>query len=75
MFDAAVNTALSQLVPAYRSNATRQAQRVLLERAPGMFPLVTPVETASIGPRVAGYEFDAFDFNPGWLAAEWERPA
>ena len=52
----------------------REAQRVLLEEAPGMFPLVTPLEFASLGPRVRGYAFDAFDFNAGWLAAEWERP-
>jgi ABC-type transport system substrate-binding protein len=75
VFDASTNAALSELVPDRRAAAIREAQRVLLEEAPGMFPLVTPIEVASIGSRVNGYRFDAFDFNPGWLAAEWERPA
>jgi len=75
IFDSAVNAALSQLLPEERATAIRQAQRVLLEEAPGMIPLVTPVEVASVGPRVDGYEFDAFDFNAGWLGAEWQRPA
>lgn len=74
VFDASVNVALAELVPARRAAAIREAQRVLLEEAPGMFPLVTPVETASIGLRVSGYQFGAYDFNAGWLAAEWERP-
>ena len=38
-----------------------------------MFPLVTPYEVASLGPDVVGYEFNAFEFNSGWLAADWER--
>ena len=75
VFDAAVTSALSELLPERRAAALREAQRVLLEEAPGMFPLVTPLEFASLGPRVGGYAFDAFDFNAGWLAAEWERPA
>ena len=75
VFDASVNAALSELVPERRASAFREAQRVLLEDAPGMFPLVTPTEVASAGSRVVGYAFDAFDFNAGWLAAQWERPA
>ncbi len=75
VFDASANAALAELVPSRRAAAIREAQRVLLEEAPGMFPLVTPVEVASIASRVGGYRFDAYDFNPGWLAAEWERPA
>lgn len=75
VFDSAVSVALSQLVPEDRATAFREAQRVLLEEAPGMFPLVTPVEVASLGPRVQNYAFDSYDFNAGWLAAEWERPA
>jgi ABC-type transport system substrate-binding protein len=75
VFDSAVNVALSQLVPEGRATAFREAQRVLLEEAPGMLPLVTPIEVASLGPRVHNYAFDAYDFNAGWLAAEWERPA
>ena len=75
VLDASVNAALSELVPADRAAAIREAQQVLLEEAPGMFPLVTPIESASVGQRVEGYAFDAFDFNTGWLAAGWERPA
>lgn len=75
VFDASVTAALTELVPARRASAFREAQRVLLDDPPGMFPLVTPTEVASAGPRLAGYAFDAFDFNAGWLAAQWERPA
>lgn len=75
VFDAAATAALSELIPSRRAAAMRQSQRVLLQEAPGMFPLATPNEFASVGPRVSGYEFDAFDFNAGWLAAQWERPA
>jgi ABC-type transport system substrate-binding protein len=75
VFDAAESAALAQLVPSDRANAARQAQRVLLQEAPGMFPLTTPIEVASIGARVTGYEFDAYDFNAGWLAPQWGRPA
>ena len=75
VFDASVNTALAELIPRRRAAAIREAQRVLLEEAPGMLPLVTPLEVASISSRVGGYKFDAFEFNLGWLAAEWERPA
>ena len=74
VFDSAVNSALSELMPDHRAAAFREAQRLLLEEAPGMFPLVTPVEVASLGQRVRGYAFDAFDFNAGWLAPGWERP-
>lgn len=73
IFDSAVVTALSELVPDRRADAMRKAQRTLLDEVPGMFPLTTPIEIASIGQHVSGYEFDAFDFNTGWLASEWEH--
>jgi len=75
VFDAAVKTALSQVEPLERASAMRQAQRVLLGSAPGMFPLVTPIDIASIGARLGGYEFDAYGFNESWLAAQWVRPS
>lgn len=71
--DAAVSRALSQLLPTDRGAAIRESQRILLEQVPAMFPLVTPAEVASVGPRVSGYEFDAYEFNASWLAANWER--
>lgn len=73
IFDSAVASALSELIPDRRADAMREAQRILLDEVPGMFPLTTPLEFASVGQHVFGYEFDAFDFNIGWLASEWEH--
>ena len=73
VFDAALNGALSELRPDRRAEAMHEAQRVLLGEAPAMLPLVTPHEIASVGPNVVGYAFNAFEFNAGWLSANWER--
>ena len=73
VFDAALKSAVSELRPARRGELMREAERVLLGEAPGMLPLVTPYDVASLGPNVVGYAFNAFDFNPGWLAGQWER--
>lgn len=73
VFDASLTEALSELRPERRAELMREAQRVLLGETPAMLPLVTPIEVASLGPSMTGYEFDAFEFNAGWLAAGWER--
>jgi ABC-type transport system substrate-binding protein len=73
VFDAELMAALSELRPDRRAEALREAQRILLGEVPAMFPLVTPYEVASLGSDVVGYEFNAFEFNSGWLAADWDR--
>jgi ABC-type transport system substrate-binding protein len=73
VFDPELMAALSELRPDRRAEALREAQRILLGEVPAMFPLVTPYEVASLGSDVVGYEFNAFEFNSGWLAADWDR--
>ena len=70
-FDAAVRGALSELDPALRARRSREAQRLLLDDVPAMFPLAVPLERASIDPRVRGFEYDGYGFNDSWLAARW----
>jgi hypothetical protein len=43
----------------------------LLGDVPAMFPLGARTEAASIRMGVAGFEWDAYDFNRRWLAARW----
>lgn len=73
VFDSALKAALSELRPGRRTELMREAQRVLLGEVPAMLPLVTPYDVASLGPNVVGYAFNAFEFNSGWLAGQWER--
>ncbi|MCK9485867.1 MAG: ABC transporter substrate-binding protein [Dehalococcoidia bacterium] len=75
IYDAAVRDALSQVDPVLRTRRAREAQRLLLDSIPAMFPLTAPSEYASLAEGVRGYEFDAFDFNAGILASQWEGPA
>jgi len=75
VYDAAVRDALSALNPGERARKSRDAQRNLLNDVPAMFPIAAPAEQASIANRLAGYEFDGFDFNTGWLSTAWELKA
>ena len=70
-YDAAVREALAQLDPSLRAERAREAQRLLLEDVPAMFPLVVPDERTAIASNVAGYEFDGYGFNEGWLVPFW----
>jgi len=55
--------ALSELRPDRRAVALQEAQRVWLDETPGMLPLVTPTEVASVGPI-----FPLVSAFLGWLA-------
>lgn len=70
-YDAAVRSALGQLDPSLRAESARDAQRLLLDDVPAMFPLVVPFERVSLRRGLAGFEFDAYGFNEGWLAPRW----
>ena len=74
VYDAAVRDALSQVDPVLRTRLSREAQRLLLDDVPAMFPLTAPPEYASLAEGVSGYEFDAFDFNDSVLAVQWQGP-
>lgn len=73
VFDAAVRDVLSELDPEARARRSRQAQRLLLEQVPAMFPIGAPRDHASIAATLHGYEFGAYGFNSGYLAAAWTR--
>ena len=77
VYDEAVRNALSALDPADRAERSREAQRLLLDDVPAMFPIWSRLERASIAKRVQGFEFAAYGFNASWLAAGWrvEDPA
>lgn len=75
VYDAAVNVALAQFDPAHRAEKSREAQRVLLEDVPAFLPIMSPADFASVAPGVTGYEFEAFEFNAGYLAHQWAAPA
>ena len=72
-----MRNALSALDPADRAERSREAQRLLLDDVPAMFPIWSRLERASIAKRVQGFEFAAYGFNVRWLAAGWrvEDPA
>ncbi len=70
-YDQAVREALAQIDPSLRAERAREAQRLLLDDVPAMFPLVVPDERTVIADRITGYEFDAYGFNEGWLAPFW----
>ncbi len=71
VYDSAVNDALSEADPSLRAGRSREAQRLLLEDIPAMFPLSAPFEYTLVDARVQGFEWDAYGFNEGWLAARW----
>jgi peptide/nickel transport system substrate-binding protein len=70
-YDSAVRTTLSQIDPSLRADRAREAQRMLLDDVPAMFPLVAPLERAALARDVVGYEFNAYGFNENWLAPRW----
>ena len=70
-YDQAVRGALAQIDPSLRAERAREAQRLLLDDVPAMFPLVVPDERTVIADRITGYEFDAYGFNEGWLVPFW----
>ena len=72
VYDAAVRETLSEIDPVLRTRRSREAQRMLLDAVPAMFPLNAPVEYASLLPGVRGYEFDGYDFNAAVLASQWQ---
>lgn len=71
VYDSAVSDALSEADPSLRARRSREAQRLLLEDIPAMFPLSAPIEYALVDARVQGFEWGAYGFNEGWLAARW----
>lgn len=71
VYDAAVRETLSRINPTARSRRAREAQRRLLEDVPAMFPIGAPLDHATLTPGLRGYEFDAYGFNTGYLAARW----
>jgi ABC-type transport system substrate-binding protein len=73
VYDAAVREVLSELDPEARARRSRHAQRLLLEQVPAMFPIGAPRDHASIAATLHGYEFGAYGFNSGYLAATWTR--
>jgi ABC-type transport system substrate-binding protein len=71
VYDSAVRDALSELDPVQRAELSHEAQRLLLEDVPAMFPLASPREYATLSPRVRGWEFGAYEFNAAYLSATW----
>ena len=71
IYDAAVRAALEELDPASRAERSREAQRLLLEDVPAMFPLSAPEERVFVSERLRGYAFDAFEFNDIWGPPRW----
>ncbi len=70
-YDAAVRRVLAEVTPAGRARRSREAQRLLLEQVPAMFPLLAPYERAELAPHVDGYEWGGYEFNERHLGALW----
>ena len=68
---AAVRRVLAEIAPAGRARRSREAQQLLLEQVPAMFPLLAPYERAEVAPNVEGYEWGGYEFNERHLAALW----
>ena len=60
--------------PMERARKSREAQRQLLDDGPAMLPLGAPPEYVSVAPGIAGYEFNAYDMNTGYLSTGWSAP-
>jgi peptide/nickel transport system substrate-binding protein len=71
LYDTAARKAFSEVDPRLRGERARAAQRVLLDEVPALLPIGAPPEYASVAAAVRGYEFDAYEFNAGWLSAQW----
>ena len=74
VYDVAVRAALSAFDPKMRAQKSREAQRLLLDDGPAMLPIGATPEFASIAAGIAGYEFNAYDMNTGYLSAGWSAP-
>ena len=71
LYDAAVRRVLGEITPADRARQSREAQRLLLEQVPAMFPLLAPRERVDLAAGTDGYEWDAYEFNAAHLAPLW----
>lgn len=71
VYDNAVRPVFMQTDPEERARQSRNAQEVLLDQVPAMFPLSAPPEYASLAEHVRGFEFDAYEFNESRLASQW----
>lgn len=71
LYDLAVEEAMSALDPADRGRRAREAQRLLLDDVPALVPLTEPIERVAVSARVAGYSWNAHEFNETWQAARW----
>jgi peptide/nickel transport system substrate-binding protein len=74
-FDAAARAAFAEVDLERRGERSRAAQRVLLDEVPAMFPLSAPPDYVSVAESLTGFAWDAFEFNFGWLSAEWRFDA
>ena len=71
IYDAAARKAMAALDPAERGQLSREAQRLLLEDVPAMFPISASPEYALVAKGVSAYDFESYDYNTGFLAANW----
>ncbi len=71
LYDLAVEEAMTAIDPAARGRLARDAQRLLLADVPALIPLTEPIERVAVSARVAGYSWDAHEFNETWQAARW----
>ena len=71
LYDAAARKVFAEVNPTARAQRSREAQRVLLDAVPAMFPLSAAPDYASLAPELRGFEFDAFEFNESWLGTQW----
>lgn len=71
LYDLAVEEALTAFDPAERGRLARDAQRLLLDDVPALIPLTEPIERVAVSARIAGYSWDAHEFNETWQAARW----
>jgi peptide/nickel transport system substrate-binding protein len=70
-FDAAARQAFAEVDPRRRAERARAAQRVLLQQVPALLPISAQHQYALLPPALRGYDFEAFEFNDGWLASRW----
>ncbi|MSQ42485.1 MAG: hypothetical protein EXR65_05560, partial [Dehalococcoidia bacterium] len=70
-FDVAARQAFAELDPRRRAERSRAAQRELLRQVPALLPISAPHEYVLLPPNLRGYDFDAFEFNDGWLSSRW----
>ncbi|MSQ35823.1 MAG: hypothetical protein EXR63_01585 [Dehalococcoidia bacterium] len=70
-FDVAARQAFAELDPRRRAERSRAAQRELLQQVPALLPISAQHEYVLLPPNLRGYDFDAFEFNDGWLASRW----